>query len=370
MKLQKLLIGIVAALTMMLAAPALHAAAAPVLQADGTYFDAEYYADNNPDVVACFGRDANWMYLHYTLVGKAQGRLPYAPGALGESADDFDATYYATRYPDVASILGYDPALLKLHYDLYGMAEGRFPNAAAEAAATGTPATPAAPATSGVTISSLGERYAAIEATVTLSGTGTGYSAKILLQSGTSGSAMSFEIQYDAFARAPYTGRATYHVENVIHNGPGGQDNQWYGFAQLGVPTRMMMVLDTQTGIVDLYVNGEKVGSAGNTFLLQGMLCASVEGGVRLEGDTVNASITDIRFKKPGTAYTEGDSVFFWQCVSRNPALAVSYSGAPTGGWCTSSNFNVAGTAVGLGGLDWHTAYLNVSGTATYALWL
>jgi hypothetical protein len=318
MKLGKLLAGIAAAVVMAVAAPALQAAAAPVQQADGTMFDAEYYADNNPDVVACFGRDANWMYLHYTLVGKA---------------------------------------------------EGRFPDAASEAAAKAAAALSTPPA-SGVTISSLGERYAAVEATLTLSGTGTGYHAKILLQSGASGSAVSFGIQYDAFARAPYTGRATYLCENVIHNGPGGQNYQWFGYAQLGVPTRIMMVLDTYTGVVDLYVNGTMVGSVGNTNLLAGNLSASVEGCARLDGDTVNAQITDIRFKKPGSVNTNGDSVFFWQCISRNPGIAATYSGSDTGGWCTSSNVSVSGMVLGLNGFDWDSAYASVSGVATYALWL
>jgi hypothetical protein len=378
MRIKRLFAGIAAVLTMALAAPALQAAAAPVKQADGTMFDAVYYAQNNPDVVACFGTDPNWMYLHYVLVGKAEGRLPYAPGALGGTGIDstaFDATYYATRYPDVAVALGYDPTIMKLHYDLFGKAEGRFPNAAAEAAATGNytaaapvAAAPAAPA--GVTISTLGSRYAAVEATLTLSGTGTGYHAKILLQSGASGSAVSFGIQYDAFARAPYTGRATYLCENVIHNGPGGQVYQWFGDAQLGVPTRIMMVLDTQTGVVDLYVNGAKVGSVGNTNLLAGNLSASVEGCARLDGDTVNAQINDIRFKKPGTVNTTGDSVYFWQCVTRNPGIAATYSGSNAGDWCTSSNVNINGMVIGLNGLDWDSAYANVSGVATYALWL
>ena len=377
MRIKRLFAGIAAALALVMAAPALQTAAAPVKQADGTMFDAQYYATNNPDVVACFGTDPNWMYLHYVLVGKAEGRLPYAPGALGGSGADsaaFDATYYATRYPDVAAALGYDPAIMKLHYDLFGKTEGRFPNAIAEAAATGVtnpqpaPLAPAAPA--GVTISSLGERYAAVEATLTLTGTGTGYHAKILLQSGASGSAVSFGIQYDAFARAPYTGKATFLCENVIHNGPGGQVYQWFGNAQLGVPTRIMMVLDTVTGVVDLYVNGAKVGSVGNTNLLAGNLSASVEGCARLDGDTVNAQITNIRFKKPGTAYTSGDSVFFWQCVSRNPGIAATYSGSNAGDWCTSSNVNINGMVIGLNGLDWDSAYANVSGVATYALWL
>ena len=71
MRIKRLFAGIAAALALVMAAPALQTAAAPVKQADGTMFDAQYYATNNPDVVACFGTDPNWMYLHYVLVGKA-----------------------------------------------------------------------------------------------------------------------------------------------------------------------------------------------------------------------------------------------------------------------------------------------------------
>ncbi len=125
--------------------------AAPKTMPDGTVFDAEYYAASNPDVVAAFGNNADIMYVHYVLFGKAEGRLAVAPGTAAPSsqAGSFDAAYYAARYPDVANCLGYDPNLLKLHYDLYGKNEGRFANAAEEAAATASAAP--APAATAVT---------------------------------------------------------------------------------------------------------------------------------------------------------------------------------------------------------------------------
>ncbi len=52
--------------------------AAPQTMPDGTVFDAEYYAQSNPDVVAVFGADANTLYQHYVNFGRAEGRLPYA----------------------------------------------------------------------------------------------------------------------------------------------------------------------------------------------------------------------------------------------------------------------------------------------------
>ncbi len=112
--------------------------AAPVKMADGQYFDATYYAQKYPDVVAVFGYDQNMLYLHYSLCGKTEGRLPYDPSFKASdnnsNSSGFDAAYYAARYPDVAAVFGNDPAMLKLHYDLCGKAEGRFASAAEEAA--------------------------------------------------------------------------------------------------------------------------------------------------------------------------------------------------------------------------------------------
>ena len=51
--------------------------AAPKTMPDGGTFDAEYYAQNNPDVVAALGSDENVLYQHYLKYGKAEGRAPY-----------------------------------------------------------------------------------------------------------------------------------------------------------------------------------------------------------------------------------------------------------------------------------------------------
>ena len=53
--------------------------AAPQEVEPGVWFDAEYYAANNPDVVAVFGTDPGMLYLHYKTYGKNEGRLPMAP---------------------------------------------------------------------------------------------------------------------------------------------------------------------------------------------------------------------------------------------------------------------------------------------------
>ena len=57
----------------------LSALAAPEVMPDGNIFDAEYYAENNQDVVNALGTDKTLLYQHYVMFGKAEGRLPYDP---------------------------------------------------------------------------------------------------------------------------------------------------------------------------------------------------------------------------------------------------------------------------------------------------
>lgn len=59
-----------------IAGSSLTAYAAPAVMPDGTTFDAEFYAANNPDVVAVYGTDPAALYQHYVDYGKAEGRKP------------------------------------------------------------------------------------------------------------------------------------------------------------------------------------------------------------------------------------------------------------------------------------------------------
>ncbi|MCR5128919.1 MAG: hypothetical protein K6B69_12555 [Lachnospiraceae bacterium] len=128
------LIGTVAATPLM-------AFAAPETMPDGGVFDADYYAQNNPDVVAALGSDGGVLYQHYSLFGKSEGRLPYAAGAATTTtAGDFDAVYYAQNNPDVVAVLGTDPAILYQHWIQFGQKEGRKGSAGEENAATTTTA--------------------------------------------------------------------------------------------------------------------------------------------------------------------------------------------------------------------------------------
>jgi hypothetical protein len=72
--------------------------ATPAVMDDGSVFDAEYYAQNNPDVVQALGTDVNALYNHYVNFGKTEGRLPYAIGTdvntvlLSAQADKLTST--------------------------------------------------------------------------------------------------------------------------------------------------------------------------------------------------------------------------------------------------------------------------------------
>lgn len=52
--------------------------ATPRVMADGTVFDAYYYAQTYPDVAEVYGMDELLLYEHYKLFGKAEGRAAVA----------------------------------------------------------------------------------------------------------------------------------------------------------------------------------------------------------------------------------------------------------------------------------------------------
>ena len=88
----------------------------------------------------------------------------------------------------------------------------------------------------------------AIQADVTLSGSGSGYHAKLLVCTATA--ATSFGIQFDKHAAAPYTGKAAFMYENIMSNHPGGQKYGWYGQSALKTKCRLMLAFTKKTGKV------------------------------------------------------------------------------------------------------------------------
>ena len=108
--------------------------AMPEQMPDGGVFDAEYYAEENPDVAAVMGNGKDALYQHYTACGKAEGRLPGV----------FDAEYYAANNPDVVAVIGTDGEKLYQHYMLCGKSEGRIPGVPGAALKPIKPSAPAA----------------------------------------------------------------------------------------------------------------------------------------------------------------------------------------------------------------------------------
>ena len=155
--------------------------AAPVQMPDGNVFDAEFYAQTYPDVVAAFGTDPDMLYMHYVCCGAAEGRMPYSsapsnPGEMNVAPDYvakqlqvysalavgnryyedgriispgtiqflggwlvrtntsnaytaesvyFSAESYAQLNPDIAAIYGTSKEALWNHYKTTGIYEGR-----------------------------------------------------------------------------------------------------------------------------------------------------------------------------------------------------------------------------------------------------
>ena len=81
MKLKAFMTGAALALAAAVCLAPAKAEAAPEIMPDGTVFDGEYYAANNPDVVAAMGTDTAALYAHYQVCGKTEGRLATAASA-------------------------------------------------------------------------------------------------------------------------------------------------------------------------------------------------------------------------------------------------------------------------------------------------
>lgn len=82
-------------------------------------FDAEYYAQENPDVVAALGNDPKTLFAHYLTNGIKEGRNASA-------TFNFDA--YTSANPDLVTAFGSDSNNIVnyfLHYTTCGKAEGR-----------------------------------------------------------------------------------------------------------------------------------------------------------------------------------------------------------------------------------------------------
>jgi len=92
------------------------AASANEIKNASKVFDATYYAQRYPDVVAAVGNSKEALLKHYLDCGINEGR---------NASANFNATVYKNRYSDLASAFGDDMIRYASHYVTNGQKEGR-----------------------------------------------------------------------------------------------------------------------------------------------------------------------------------------------------------------------------------------------------
>lgn len=79
-------------------------------------FDATYYANANPDLMAIYGNNEAALYQHFITVGIYEGR---------EASPLFNVVEYKKTYPTLEAVLGNDYSRYYQHYLTNGIAEGK-----------------------------------------------------------------------------------------------------------------------------------------------------------------------------------------------------------------------------------------------------
>lgn len=197
------------------------------------------------------------------------------------------------------------------------------------------------------------ESYMAISANIKLSGSGGGYHAKLVMATPTS--AVSYGIQYDAYAQAPYTGKAMAMIENVSTNAAGGQRYTRPGNLSLtlGKTYNLMLAVDKK-GNGDVYLDYKKIGSFSQPGLANGAAALRIEASARRNGDSVDAVFSNIKCKRygkfqPSSVVGEG---LTWVEFKQNAGL--KYTAKKDG------SIRLHGKISGIAG-DWDSDYNSVS---------
>ena len=198
----------------------------------------------------------------------------------------------------LAVILVASLAALPIEYDQALATEGGYRTAMTTQASTTTPIS----SKKGTATIANTKSKATIQADVKLKGKGTGSHAKLVICTPTS--AVSFGLQFDKYARAPYTGKTMAMIENVKSNDAGGQQYLWPKklSASKNKTYRLMLTLN-KNGTGSVYINGNKIGSYKNPGLKNAQVYLRVEGAARKNGDTVTATFKNIKLKNNGQYY-------------------------------------------------------------------
>lgn len=189
-----------------------------------------------------------------------------------------------------------------------------------------------------------------IEADITLKGSGSGYHAKLVLVTPTS--AVSYGIQFDKHAVAPYTNRAVTLIENVKSNAPGQQQYTRPSGQSLkiGKKYHMMLTIDSK-GKGNVYLDYKKIGSFTNSNLANTAVYPRVEASVRLSGDKVNAVFDNVKLTRAGKVQ---EGLFGGHIEKSNKGIKTKREK-------NKNKVTISGTGVGIKG-DWDSDYENASG--------
>lgn len=196
------------------------------------------------------------------------------------------------------------------------------------------------------------ESNIAIEADVTLQGTGTGCHAKLVLCTPTS--AVSFGIQYDKYAESGYAGKAMCLIENIASNSAGGQAYSRPSNKEVGLgETHRMMISLNNDGSGAVYLDQKKIGTFNNPNLKDEVVYLRVEASARKNGDMVEAKFDNIKIKKNMT-YNPNKS---WGTYEFESCPTIN---ATVNSW---DNIEISGVLSGIdNNSDWDSEYESVSG--------
>ncbi len=160
------------------------------------------------------------------------------------------------------------------------------------------------------------ESEGALEASVSLDGTGEGASAMLVASAGDASVRFGLRAGGDP-AESP--------VEFLIENALGG-DSQAVklvscGFGELGSTYRLLMEIQP-TGVVDVYVNGVRVKSVKNPGLAGSAVELRLEAAGASVGDEVRATFGDVKLKDEGSY--RADEAQSWRARATNDACGLT----------------------------------------------
>ena len=198
----------------------------------------------------------------------------------------------------------------------------------------------------------------AIQADVTLSGSGTGYHAKLIACTPTA--ATSFGIQFDTATWQEYASIPAFMIENVMSNNAGGQAYHWVGKGEPGRKYRLMLAFKKKSGKVSVYIDGRKVKTVRNPSLKGKQVSLRVEASARKGKDKVDAVFSNIKIKKNGK-YKKS---YKWKTVVFDTNRGIK---SDVSEYSASKTIRIAGKIKGLSkSQDWDSAYGSVSGIVQF----